>query len=139
MATSKTLQKIAQGLSGAFLGLTGSWLWVICLGGLLTLGVLSTFHVGVLISLGCIGVCLLVAGACLLYGALSRSVPQSNQQRLEDEREGCSLDAEEGVLKTPGTPTASWKVKLPLHRQRQVGKTDQPEPYSRQSTYPSFD
>ena len=109
MALLNTLRKVGQGFSGIFLGLTGSWLLVICLGGLLTLGVLSLFHLGVLLSLGCIGICLLVAGACWLYGAISnRASPQSRQRTLgEDEDMAWPLDEKLNVEKNTTFSTSA--------------------------------
>ncbi len=69
----KVLGTTAKAVGGILLSLMGSWLGVVCIGGLLTLSILSVFHIGVLLSLGCIGVCLLVAGACVLHQRLSKA------------------------------------------------------------------
>jgi hypothetical protein len=78
MARLSLLHTGGKTLGGLFLSATGSWLLVVCLGGLLTLGVLSLLHIGILLSLGCIGVCLLVAGACVLYGVVRTAASTVN-------------------------------------------------------------
>ena len=82
MAISKILRTTAKAMGGILLSLMGGWLGVVCVGGLVTLGVLSLFHLGVLLSLGCIGVCLLIAGACILHQLLSKAT--SSPAAIED-------------------------------------------------------
>jgi|GEM_PF-4193505 len=84
MAISNVLCTAGKALGGIFLSLTGSWLLVVCFGGLLTLGVLSVFHLGALLSLGCIGICLLLTGVCVLCHLISTASQKENDHWLED-------------------------------------------------------
>jgi hypothetical protein len=130
MAISNTSGKVCQGLLGAFLGLTGSGLFVICLGGMLTLGALSLFQLGALLSLGGMGLCLALAGAYWLCGALSGdTAKKSPSPALEDEGSRGSLQENDVFLKKPHTPL----VKQPFNRQRNPVKTEEPEPRLRKS------
>lgn len=84
MANSSILRRLGQALAGTSLCLGGSWLLVVCGGGLLMLGVASLLYVGVFFSLGLLGVGLLMAGICLIMSALS--TPRV-MNKIEDNRD----------------------------------------------------
>src|SRR5476649_1021285 len=115
MAASKVLCTAGKALGGIFLSLSGSWLLLVCLGGLLSLGMLSVFYLSVLVSLGCIGVCLLVAGVCVLSHVMSTGSKKEKHPWFEDNSVRPAF--EETVL-----PSAhSKKIRAyhaPLHQSR---------------------
>lgn len=82
---SSAMRRVGQALGGTGLCLGGSWLLVVCGAGLLTLGVSSLFTVGVLFSLGLLGVVLLVVGGCLITDAFNTP---SRMNRIEDKTDG---------------------------------------------------
>jgi hypothetical protein len=135
MAASKVLCTVGKALGGIFLSLTGSWLLVVCLGGLLTLGILSVFHLGVLLSLGCIGLCLLLVGVCVLCHLISTS-SKEKAHWLEDNA---------ATLEETSLPSESSRKKSdysqPFHlspRSEKNSQLEQKDVGTRQKSYNPF-